>query len=99
MRTKLDQYIIDQIRERRMAHDISQDEFSEKMGFKSSSFVASTESAASTKKYNVLHINKAAIILKCSFWDLVPQIPFIENPGIRIIKTKKRHFNPKQKEK
>lgn len=76
MRTPLDQHIIDEIRKKRNSLEMSQEAFSEKMGFKSNSFVASAESPKSTKKYNVSHLNKAALILKCRLWDLLPEEPF-----------------------
>lgn len=78
MRTELDQYIIDQIRRRRMALKMSQEDLSELMGFKSNSFVASIESPRSSKKYNLDHINKAALVLNCELWDLIPKKPFID---------------------
>lgn len=88
MRTVLDQYIIDRIREKRVAAKMSQEVFSEKMGFKSNAFVAATESPRSTKKYNPVHINKAAVIFNCRIWDLIPELPFEDNHTIRPL-TKK----------
>jgi transcriptional regulator with XRE-family HTH domain len=88
MRTLLDQYIIDRIREKRIAHKMSQEVFSEKMGFKSNSFVAAAENPRSTKKYNPLHINKAALIFNCKLWDLVPQHPLTDNSIIKPLSKK-----------
>ena len=89
MRTELDQYIIDRIRERRIALKMSQGVFSEKMGFKSNAFIAAAESPRSTKKYNPVHINKAALIFKCKFWDLVPQYPIADNKTVKPLSKKK----------
>ena len=83
MRTELDQYIINQIRDKRMAIKMSQEELSEKLGFRSNSFVAAAESPRSTKKYNPVHINKAALIFNCPLWDLIPQYPIIDNKLIK----------------
>jgi hypothetical protein len=83
MRTELDQYIINQIRDRRVALKISQEELSIKLGFKSNAFVGAAESPRSTKKYNPVHINKAALIFGCQFWDLVPQFPIEDNKTIK----------------
>lgn len=83
MRTELDQYIIDRIREKRMALKMSQEALSEKMGFKSNAFVAATESPRSSKKYNPVHMNKAAVIFNCPLWDLIPQHPIIDNKTIK----------------
>ena len=72
-----------------MAIKMSQEELSEKLGFKSNAFVGAAESPRSTKKYNPIHINKAAIIFKCRFWDLVPENPIVDNKPIRPLVTKK----------
>lgn len=89
MRTLLDQYIIDRIREKRIALKMSQEVLSEKMGFKSNAFVAATESPRSTKKYNPVHINKAALVFNCQLWDLIPQNPIADNKGIKPLLQKK----------
>ena len=91
MRTLLDQYIIDRIREKRTAIKMSQEDFSEKMGFKSNSFVAEVESPRSTKKYNPVHLNKAALIFNCTLWEFLPQYPLTENSIIKpLIKKVER---------
>lgn len=81
MKTSLDQHIINAIREKRNGLKITQEAFSEKMGFKSNGFVASIESPKTSKKYNINHLNKAAIILKSSLWDFLPEFP-IPDPGL-----------------
>lgn len=89
MRTVLDQYIIDRIREKRTAMDMSQDAFAEKMGFRSNGFIAAAESPRSTKKYNPVHMNKAALIFDCPLWDFLPQHPIPDNKKIKVLPTKK----------
>ena len=83
MRTLFDQEIIDLIRQKRIALEMSQEDFSFKLGFKSNGFVAGIESPRSTKKYNPVHINKAALIFNCSIWELVPQNPIADNKTIK----------------
>ena len=90
MRTVLDQYIIDRIREKRMAIHMSQEVLAEKMGFRSNGFVAAAESPRSTKKYNPVHMNKAALIFNCPLWDFLPQYPIPDNKRIKILPIKKR---------
>lgn len=75
MRSKVDQYIIDKIREMRISGKLSQEDFSIQLGFKSNAFVASIESNRTTKKYNINHVVKAAKIFDCSLWDIIPQYP------------------------
>ena len=90
MRTELDQYIINQIRDKRMAIKMSQEELSEKLGFKSNAFVGAAESPRSSKKYNPVHINKAALIFNCQFWDLVPQFPIANNKAIKSLSKREK---------
>ena len=75
MRTLIDQYIIDRVRDKRVARKMSQETLSIELGFKSNAFVAQTENPRSTKKYNVNHINNAAKIFKCSPKDFMPEKP------------------------
>jgi transcriptional regulator with XRE-family HTH domain len=89
MRTQIDQYIIDRIREKRVAWKLSQEALSIKLGFKSNSFVASAESPRSAKKYNPVHINKAAIIFNCSPWSFIPKKPILDNMIIKPFPKKK----------
>lgn len=90
MRTLLDQYIIDRIREKRIAIKMSQEKLSILLGFKSNAFVGSAESPRSTKKYNPVHINKAALIFKCRIWDLIPEHPLEDNQPVRPLARRKQ---------
>ena len=94
MRTELDQYIINRIREKRVAIEMSQEALSEKLGFKSNSFVAAAESPRSSKKYNPIHINKAAIIFNCSLWEFIPQYPIEDNKAVTPLSKKRNITNP-----
>lgn len=93
MRTLIDQYIIDRIREKRIARKMSQEALSIKLEFKSNGFVGQAESPRSTKKYNPVHINKAAIIFKCSPRDFMPEEAFSDNAIVKPltkVTTKKK---------
>lgn len=68
--TKIEQYIIDQVRKRRVEAGLSQIELSQKLGM-SDSFVSHVETPNRRAKYNVNHINALAKVFKCSpkeFW-------------------------------
>jgi transcriptional regulator with XRE-family HTH domain len=93
MRTELDQYIIDRIREKRIAIRMSQEVLAEKMGFRSNAFIAAAESPKSTKKYNPVHMNKAALIFACSLWDLLPKDPIVNNKTFKPLLRKKDSAN------
>lgn len=78
MRSKIDIYVIDRVREMREAANMSQGELSEKLGFRSNGFVGQIESPAYNKRYNVQHINKCAAIFNCSPKDFLPEVAFIQ---------------------
>ncbi|HEY2720133.1 MAG TPA: XRE family transcriptional regulator [Chitinophagaceae bacterium] len=94
MRTLIDQYIIDKTREKRLALKMSQEALSIELGSKSNGFVAQAESPRSVKKYNPVHINKAAVIFHCSPGDFLPEIGFTDNKIIKpLSKGKgKQHY-------
>jgi transcriptional regulator with XRE-family HTH domain len=75
MKSKIDIYVIDKVRELRIAHKMSQEELSIKAGFRSNGFVGQAESYNYNKRYNIQHINKFAIIFNCSPKDFLPDIP------------------------
>ena len=75
MRSKIDIYVIDQVREKRIAHDMSQEELSIQAGFRSNGFVGQAESFKYNKRYNVHHINRFAQIFNCSPRDFLPDTP------------------------
>ena len=73
--TKIEQHIIDQVRNLRIKQGISIIDFAYEMGF-SRGFVAAIENPKSRAKYNINHLNKIVKILDCSFADLFPAEPF-----------------------
>lgn len=72
--SKIEQYVIDKVREIRMKAEISQSNLSVGMEL-SSKFVGNVESNKTPDKYNINHLNKIAEILQCSIKDFFPEEP------------------------
>lgn len=72
--TKVEQYIIDQVREKRKEVGLSQIELSQKLGM-SDSFVSHVETPSRRAKYNINHLNALAKVFKCSPRELWPENP------------------------
>lgn len=70
--SKIEQYAIDKVREKRIAAGLSQEMLSLKMEL-NSKFVGNVESVKRTTKYNLNHLNKIAQILDCSVWEFIPE--------------------------
>ena len=70
----IDQYVIDKVREKRLEHRISQLELANELGL-SVGFIGKIESDKYLSHYNIKHLNKLAIILKCSPRDFLPENP------------------------
>jgi len=70
--SKIEQYVIDKVRELRIKAGISQEMLSIKMEL-SSKFVGNVESSKRTTKYNLNHLNKIAEILGCSIKEFFPE--------------------------
>ena len=77
MRTQIEQYIIDRIRERREVMGITQENLAFSLGFESQGYISKIESTNPNydDSYNVNHLNEIAKILKCSPKDFWPEIP------------------------
>lgn len=81
--SKIEQFVIDRVRELRMKAGISQVNLSVDMEL-NAKFVGNVESGKTPDKYNLNHLNKIAEILNCSIKDFVPDQPL---PG-DILKKK-----------
>lgn len=75
MRSSIDKYVIDKVRDKRLENNLTQEELSIKAGFSSNGFVGQAESPNYNKRYNVQHINMFAKIFKCSPKDFLPEKP------------------------
>ncbi len=77
MVSKVDKYVIEKVREKRLEKGISQSVLAFEMEV-STSFIKLVESGKYGKKYNVHHINEIARVLECSLYDLLPENPILE---------------------
>jgi len=73
-RTPLDTYVINQVKEMRIARGISQAVLAIKLGV-SATFIADIENPKKDKKYNVSHLNRLAKAFECSPRDFLPELP------------------------
>lgn len=72
MRSRIDIYVIDRVREKRIENGLTQEDLSIKAGFRSNGFVGQVESLKYSKRYNIQHLNKFAEIFNCSPRDFLP---------------------------
>lgn len=77
MVTELEQAIIDRVRELRTERNISQAALAEHIGV-SRGFIGDVENPRINSKYNVRHLNRIAIELNVSLWDIFPKDPLPE---------------------
>ncbi|WP_207511063.1 helix-turn-helix domain-containing protein [Longitalea luteola] len=75
MRSAIDTYVIEKVKEKREAAELSQEELSIRAGFKSNGFVGQVESPNYSKRYNIQHLNKFAAVFNCSPRDFLPEKP------------------------
>ncbi len=75
MRSDIDQYIIDRVRELRKKKKISQLTLAFKLDFESKGYIGAIESInpQRTECYNIKHLNEIAKIFKCSPKDFWPE--------------------------
>lgn len=73
-RTKVEQYVIDKVREKRIKNKISQSELAHLLNV-SIGFIGKIESRKYPTKYNLNHINQIADIFKCSPQIFLPKKP------------------------
>ena len=76
MVSKIDKYVIEKVKEMRLAKGFSQSQLSFELDT-SDSLIKKVESGKYGKKYNVNHLNRIAQILNCSIKDFFPET-FIE---------------------
>lgn len=74
MKSKIDIYVIDRVKEKRLEKKISQAELAYELDV-SVGFLGQVESPKYPTHYNVKHLNDLAKILKCSPQDFLPKKP------------------------
>jgi transcriptional regulator with XRE-family HTH domain len=72
--TPIEQYIIDKVRELRLAKGMSQRDLSRLLEL-TDGFIGKVETPKERAKYNFQHINEIAKIFKCSPKDFLPDEP------------------------
>ncbi|MFB9840856.1 helix-turn-helix domain-containing protein [Mucilaginibacter ginsenosidivorans] len=74
MKSEIDNYVINKVRERRIELNMSQAALANELDV-SLSFIGKAESGRYATHYNIKHLNLLAIILKCSPQDFLPKKP------------------------
>lgn len=92
MRSPIDEYIIDRVREKRKARKISQETIAIELGFKSNAYIGSIESTASGRDecYNCKQLNLIAALLDCSPKEFWPEKPLKEYKPTRKMQKRKK---------
>jgi transcriptional regulator with XRE-family HTH domain len=72
--TKIEKYIIEKVKEKRIEFDYTQIALSQKLNM-SDSFVGHVETPKRRAKYNINHLNALAKVFKCSPKDFMPEKP------------------------
>ena len=75
VKSEIEAFVINKVREKREEQNISQSELATYLEV-SNGFIGQAESPNYPTKYNLNHLNKLAIILKCSVKDFMPDKPF-----------------------
>jgi len=74
MKSKIDQFVINKVKEKRAEKQISQADLAYELGI-SVGFIGKIESPKYAAHYNVKHLNQIAKILECSPQDFLPKKP------------------------
>lgn len=77
MRSPIQKYVIDKVREKRQAIGMSQEKLSIALGFESQGYISKIESNSESydDHYNIDHLNEMAKIFNCSSKDFFPEDP------------------------
>ncbi len=73
MKTTIDKYIIQKVKEIRDARGLTQEELMHKLGFSSGSSYVSKAEGEGSARYNIYHLNELAKILDCDIADFLPR--------------------------
>jgi transcriptional regulator with XRE-family HTH domain len=74
MKSKIDLYVINKVKEKRLANGWSQLDLAIELGL-STGFVGQVESSKYQTKYNLQHLNQLSKIFNCSPRDFLRQKP------------------------
>lgn len=74
MKSKIDVYVINKVKERRIEKNLSQAELANELNM-SVGFIGKVESSKYPSHYNLKHLNQLAKILDCSPQDFLPKKP------------------------
>jgi transcriptional regulator with XRE-family HTH domain len=72
---EIERFVIAKVKEKRESQGITQEELSLSLG-KNIGFISQIEAPSKKAKYNIIHLNEIAKILKCSPKDFLPDQPF-----------------------
>jgi transcriptional regulator with XRE-family HTH domain len=72
MKSKIDLYVINKVKEKRVEKDLSQADLANELGM-SVGFIGKVESSKYPSHYNIKHLNQLAKILECSPQDFLPK--------------------------
>lgn len=75
MKTSIEQYVIDVVREKRIEQNMSQATLAYCLGV-SRGFIGDVENPKQRAKYNLNHLNELSKIFNCPFSDFFPSVPF-----------------------
>lgn len=75
MKTEIEQYVIDKVKEMRIERGLSQSDLALQLDV-TNGFIGKVESPKLPAKYNLNHINALAQLFNCSPSDFLPQQPF-----------------------
>lgn len=74
MKSKIDLYVINKVKEKRQENNISQADLAYELGM-SVGFIGKVESVKYPTHYNIKHLNQLARVLGCSPQDFLPKKP------------------------
>lgn len=74
MKSNIDNYVINKVKEKRIEKKLSQAELAYELNV-SVGFIGKVESANYPSHYNIKHLNQLAKILDCSPQDFLPKKP------------------------
>lgn len=72
MKTPIEQYVIDRVREKRIKEKMSQAALAANLDV-SRGFIGDIENPKKRAKYNLNHINELALIFNCPVWEFLPE--------------------------